>query len=84
MMLSLKYKIGLKSRGLKVNNMATVLIGLKSTSYFLAQTDISLKSWLMIPSISLRFEKNKELSSTNSLNLFENNYMEGSGCATIK
>ena len=56
----LKEKVGMKSRGLRVNNIATVLIGLKSTSHFLAQIDISARSWLMTPSMSLRFvaEKN--------------------------
>ena len=42
---------------------------MKSTSHFLAQADISLRSWLMTPSMSLRFEaeKNRELSSANNL-----------------
>ena len=48
----LKEKEGMKSRDLRVNNIATVLIGLKSTSHFLAQIDISARSWLITPSMS--------------------------------
>ena len=68
-MVLLKLSNGKKSRGLRVKSIATVLIGLKSTSHFLAQAEISTRSWFIIPSISRRFvaEKNNELSSANSL-----------------
>ena len=42
--LLLKFNKGKASIGLRENNMATVLIGLKSTSHFLAHSDISERS----------------------------------------